>query len=79
LQNVGSLKDVPFEEKLENVEDIAASLISHLRLRMKTAFKLNYNATLTYYSRLGNKKPIFEGQHSIGTAEHSQKYKIIGK
>lgn len=57
-------KDVKPADKLDKVEDIAAALISHLRVSLKTERPLRNNAKLIYHTPLSNRKFGFENPHT---------------
>jgi hypothetical protein len=70
LQNISQYKDVNPADKLDTVEDIAAALISHLRVALKTERPLRNNARLIYYTPLSNRKFGFENPLTSFVVEH---------
>jgi len=63
-------KDITPAEKLSTVEDIAAALISHIRVTLKTERPLRNNAKLIYHTPLSNRKFGFENPSTQIVVEH---------
>lgn len=78
LQNMAQYKDTPPAEKLDTVEDIAAALISHLRVALKTERQLRNDSKLIYFTPLSNRKFGFENPLTQFVVEHSQRFRVVG-